>query len=60
MRIEPLLHTSFKHINPVKLPRYQKYPYGDSAPMYASMYVTCALFSVNYFTCITCTALDDR
>jgi len=39
MRIEPLLHQSFKHINPVKIPRYQKYPYGDSAPIYASMLV---------------------
>ena len=37
MRIEPLLHPSFKHIMPVKIPRYQKYPYGDSAPMYARM-----------------------
>ena len=37
MRIEPLLHPSFKHITPVKIPRYQKYPYGDSTPMYASM-----------------------
>jgi len=35
MRIEPLLHPSFKHIMPVKIPRYQKYPYGDSAPIYA-------------------------
>ena len=37
MRIEPLLHPSFKHIMPVKIPRYQKYPYGDNAPMYAGM-----------------------
>ena len=37
MRIEPLLHPSFKHIIPVMIPRYEKYPYGDSAPLYASM-----------------------
>jgi len=37
MRIEPLLHVTFKHIMPVKIPEYQKYPYGDSAPIYACM-----------------------
>jgi len=36
MRIEPMIHQSFKHILPVNIPRYHKYPYGDSTPMYAS------------------------
>ena len=37
MRVEPLLHPGFKHIMPVKIPQYEKFPYGDSAPLYASM-----------------------
>ncbi|XP_069134986.1 protein retinal degeneration B-like isoform X2 [Argopecten irradians] len=33
-RLEPLLHNSFKHIFPVKVPRYTKFPVGDGEPIH--------------------------
>jgi hypothetical protein len=29
VRLEPLIQDKFKHILPMKVPRYQKFPLGD-------------------------------
>nr|XP_022338913.1 protein retinal degeneration B-like isoform X2 [Crassostrea virginica] len=34
MRLEPLIHDSFKHIPPVKISRYSKFPLGDGEPIH--------------------------
>ncbi|XP_060064604.1 protein retinal degeneration B-like [Ylistrum balloti] len=33
-RLEPMLHSSFKHIFPIKVPRYTKFPVGDGEPIH--------------------------
>lgn len=34
VRLEPLIHESFKHIPPVKISRYNKFPLGDGEPIH--------------------------
>jgi hypothetical protein len=34
VRLEPLVHDSFKHISPVKISRYNKFPLGDGEPIH--------------------------
>ncbi|KAK3083813.1 hypothetical protein FSP39_003585 [Pinctada imbricata] len=34
VRLEPLIHSSFKHIAPVKLSRFNKFPIGDGEPIH--------------------------
>jgi len=34
VRLEPLLNDKFKFIPPMKLPRYNKFPFGDGIPIH--------------------------
>jgi len=46
VRLEPLLHEPFKFINPIKLPRYSKFPFGDGLPIHTGEH--CANLSGKY------------
>ena len=45
MRVEPLIHDKFKHIPPISLPRYQKFPFGDGLPIFTG---TCTILSFSF------------
>lgn len=47
VRLEPLVHESFKHIPPVKISRYNKFPLGDGEPIHV---VETVQSNLNLFT----------